>query len=107
MKLFTTEIERKLQEQYSKGSDLATQEVVAKIFNPYGDETWYLLNQCPDDPDYLWAIVRLFEVEVGSVSRRELETYRNNFGGVLERDLYFKPINALECYKRLQKREYI
>ena len=102
MKLFTKEIDNKLFAQYSKGSDLSNQMVVAKIFNPYGRGTWYLINSDEDDPDYLWAIVDLFEVEVGSVSRKELESIKIkpfNFG--LERDLSFRPRNAEEVFKGL------
>jgi predicted ABC-type ATPase len=102
MKLFTKEIDKKLFAQYSKGSDLSNQMVVAKIFNPYGRGTWYLINSDEDDPDYLWAIVDLFEVEVGSVSRKELESIKIkpfNFG--LERDLSFRPKNAEEVFKGL------
>jgi hypothetical protein len=95
MKLFTKDIDKKLFAQYSMGSNLENQMVVAKIFNPYGRGVWYLLNSDPNDPDYLWAIVNLFEVEMGSVSRSELESilvppYRLP----LERDLYFTPVNA-------------
>ena len=110
MKLFTKEIEQQLQSQYEKGSDLEGQEVVAKIFNPYGAGTWYLLNQDPEDPDYIWCIAKLFEVEIGSVSKSEIENLRVNVFGVqlgLERDLYFKPINAKECYDRLIKGNHI
>jgi len=103
MKLFTKEIDKKLFQQYPYGNDLASQQVVAKIFNPYGRGTWYLLNSDPADPDYLWAIVDLFEVEVGSVSRSELESIKvKPFGLGLERDLYFSPVNALELYRGLQ-----
>jgi len=103
MKLFTKEIDKKLFQQYPDRNDLASQQVVAKIFNPYGRGTWYLLNSDPADPDYLWAIVDLFEVEVGSVSRSELESIKvKPFGLGLERDLYFSPINALELYKGLK-----
>jgi hypothetical protein len=103
MKLFTKEIDKKLFQQYPYGSDLASQQVVAKIFNPYGRGTWYLLNSDPADPDYLWAIVDLFEVEIGSVSRTELESIKvKPFGLGLERDLYFSPVNAKELYEGLQ-----
>jgi hypothetical protein len=110
MKLFTKEIEKQLQSQYEKGSNLEKQEVVAKIFNPYGSGTWYLLNQDPEDPDYLWCIAKLFEVEIGSVSKSELENLRVNVFGIqlgLERDLYFKSMNAKECFDRLLKGEHI
>jgi len=99
MKLFTKSIDNKLFQQYQFGNDLSKQKVVAKIFNPYGRGVWYLLNSDPNDPDYIWAIVDLFEVEIGSVSRNELETLRirpYNLG--LERDLSFEPIDANVLY---------
>ena len=103
MKLFTKDIDQKLFEQYPKGSDLNNQMVVAKIFNPYGRGTWYLLNSDPEDPDYIWAITDLFEVEVGSVSRTDLESIKfKPFMLGLERDMYFTPVNAMELYKGLQ-----
>jgi hypothetical protein len=102
MKLFTKEIDQKLFDQYIMGSDLENQMVVAKIFNPYGNGVWYLLNSDPNDPDYIWAIVDLFDVEVGSVSREELETLKvPPFRLGLERDLYFTPVNAKKLYESL------
>jgi hypothetical protein len=102
MKLFTQEIDRKLFSQYNLGSDLSKQMVVAKIFNPYGAGRWFLINSDPQDPDYLWAIVDLFDIEVGSVSRTELQSIRIGKHGLpLERDLYFKPINAQELLNGL------
>ena len=102
MKLFTQEIDRQLFEQFKFGNDLAKQKVVAKIFNPYGRGTWYLLNSDPNDPDYIWAIVDLFEVETGVVSREEMMTLRvPPFRLPLERDLSFQPMSADEVYKGL------
>jgi hypothetical protein len=51
MKLFTKDIDKKLFAQYSMGNNLEAQQVVAKIFNPYGRGVWYLLNSDPNDPD--------------------------------------------------------
>ena len=102
MKLFTKQIDNQLFSQYSLGADLSKQKVVAKIFNPYGRGTWYLINSDPSDSDYLWAIVDLFEVEVGSVSRMELETIKvPPFRLGLERDMSFTPKNAQEVYDGL------
>jgi len=102
MKLFTKDIDKKLFAQYDLGANLETQKVIAKIFNPYGRGTWYIINSDPSDPDYLWAIVDLFEVEAGSVSRNELESLKvPPFGLHLERDSGFSPINAAELYKGL------
>lgn len=107
MKLFTQEIDRKLFSQYNLGSDLSKQMVVAKIFNPYGAGRWFLINSDPQDPDYLWAIVDLFDIEVGSVSRTELQSIRIGKHGLpLERDLYFKPINAQELLNGLMQGQY-
>jgi hypothetical protein len=107
MKLFTQEIDRKLFSQYNLGSDLSKQMVVAKIFNPYGAGRWFLINSDSQDPDYLWAIVDLFDIEVGSVSRTELQSIRIGKHGLpLERDLYFKPINAQELLNGLMQGQY-
>jgi hypothetical protein len=104
MHLFTKEIDNKLFKQYPMGADLDNQVVVAKIYNPYGRGTWYLLNSDPEDPDYIWAIVDLFDVEAGSVSRSELEELRvPPFNLGLERDIYFAPISAKKLYEGLQK----
>jgi hypothetical protein len=104
MKLFTSAIDKQLFSQYSKGNDLSTQKVVAKIFNPYGRGTWYLINSDASDPDYIWAIIDLFEVEVGSVSRSELENVKvPPFRLPLERDLSFTPMNAEELLNGLMQ----
>jgi hypothetical protein len=102
MRLFTKDIDKQLFAQYRKGGDLENQKVVAKIFNPYGNGTWYLINSDPNDSDYLWAIVDLFEVELGSVSRMDLETIKvPPFRLGLERDMSFTPINAQELFDGL------
>ena len=105
MKLFTKDINQKLFAQYRIGSDLNKQKVVAKIFNPYGIGRWYLLNSDPNDPDYLWAIVQMGDnVEIGSVSRSELERARiKPFGLPLERDTYFSDRVAIEVLEGLEK----
>ncbi|HOT98777.1 MAG TPA: DUF2958 domain-containing protein [bacterium] len=106
MKLFTREIERKLQAQFKRGDD-PEQLVHCKIFNPYGQGTWFIVNQDPEDPDYLWAIVDLFEIEEGSVLKSELELCRVKFGGFqlpLERDLYWKPKTVREVWADLRSK---
>lgn len=103
MKLFTKAIEAKAQEQFPFGNDLEKQVVVAKFFNPTGTGTWYLINQDPSDPDYCWGICHIFEWEVGSFSKSELENYRCRFGLGIERDLHFEEVNAKELLKRLVK----
>ena len=102
MKLLTKEITEKLQEQFSKGADF-DQMVVAKLFDPCGSWSWYLLNQDPEDPDYLWGIVQGFEVEMGSISLSELESVRGALGIGIERDLHFTPIPANELWEKLNR----
>ena len=106
MKLFTKEVDKQLFAQYPKGSDLDNQMVVAKIFNPYGRGVWYLLNSDPEDPDYIWTIVDLFEPDMGSVSRSELQTVKvPPFGLGLERDIYFTPKPAKEVWEGVMRGE--
>lgn len=107
MKLFTKADNAKLFANYSKGSDMANQNVVVKIFNPYGRGTWFIMNSDPNDPDYLWGIVDLGQgVEVGSISRSDLENYRNRFGWRFERDTSFSPKNAREVLEGLRNGEF-
>ena len=106
MKLMTKEIEKKAQKQFPLGSDMK-QNIVAKFFDPCGSWTWYLMNQDPNDPSYLWGIVKGFEVEMGSFSLSELSNYRGQFGLGIERDLYFTPKSAKEVWQRLNNGEHI
>jgi len=105
MILFTKEIEKLAQDQYPDGNDMEKQVIVAKFFNPCGQGTWYLMNQDPDDTDYCWGIVHLFEVEVGSFSKSELENVKLSFGLGIERDLYFDQVNAKELFRKLTEIE--
>jgi hypothetical protein len=107
MKLMTKAIERKARKQYPLGNDLEHQDVVAKFFDPQGSWTWYLMNQDPDDPNYLWGIVKGFETEIGSFSLSELQSFRGRFGLGIERDLYFKPRKAIEVWKLLQDGRHV
>jgi len=107
MRLMTKEIEKKARAQYPKGNDLENQKVVAKFFDPTGSWTWYLMNQSPEDPDYLWGIVKGFDVEIGSFSLSELQSVKVGFGLGIERDRYFRPAPAKEVWERLNKGQHI
>jgi hypothetical protein len=102
MRLLNKEITEKLQEQFLKGSDF-DQMVVAKFFDPSGSWSWFVMNQDPEDPDYLWGIVKGFEVEMGSFSLSELESVKGALGLGIERDLYFTPIPAREIWEKLNR----
>lgn len=93
--LFTKEIEKNLKKQFNKGFKIKDLDVVAKVFNPYGLGTWYLLSQNPQNEDELFAIVDWFELEIGFVSKDEILSINvPPFGLPLERDKYFESINA-------------
>ena len=106
----TKAIEQAAQKQYPKGSDME-QQIVAKFFDPTGSWSWFVMNQDPEDPDYLWGIVSLgtldsalvdgYEVEMGSFSLSELQAVKGPLGLGIERDLYFKPTTAAEVWKKL------
>jgi hypothetical protein len=106
MRLMTKAIEKKARAQYPQGSSF-NQKIVAKFFNPTGSWTWYLMNQDPEDPDYLWGIVKGDALEAGSFSLGELQSFRGAFDLGIERDLHFRPINASELWERLNKGEHI
>lgn len=106
MLLMTKEITEKAQKQFPKGSDM-NQLVVAKFFDPTGSWTWYLMNQDPADLDYLWGIVKGFEIELGSFSLSELSSVKGALGLGIERDKYFTPVPAKEIWDRLNNGEHI
>jgi hypothetical protein len=107
MKLMTKAITKMAQKQYALGADMGAQKVVAKFFNPTGSWTWYLMNQDPEDPDYLWGIVKGYELEVGSFSLSELQNFQGQFNLGIERDYWFEPAPAKEIFERLQKGEHV
>lgn len=107
MQLMTKAIETAAQKQYPLGSELEGQQVVAKFFDPCGSWTWYLMNQDPDDPDYLWGIVKGFEVEEGSFLLSELQSVKGPLGIGIERDRHFKPQPAIEIWRKLNRGEHV
>jgi len=106
MMLMTKAITKKAQKQFPRGSDME-QLVVAKFFDPCGSCTWYMMNQDPTDPNYLWGIVKGQELETGSFSLSELSSYKGPLGIGIERDLHFDPKPAKEIWARLGNGEHI
>ena len=100
MKLLTKEIVKKAQKQYNESSDLESQKVVAKFFDPMGSWTWYLMN-LGEDKDYAWGIVKGHEVEMGSFLISELESLQLPLGLGIERDKFWQPIKAKEVFDGL------
>ena len=101
-KLLTKAETDRLTKAWSGDLTLANLSVQAKVFNPYGMGTWYLLALNPNGGDELFAIVDLMFLEVGSVSLHELQTMRvAPFNMPLERDRYFEPKQADQLYREL------
>jgi len=103
MELFTKEIEKLAEAQYNLGSNLEKQIVVAKFFNPTGAGTWFLINK-EENSNYCWGICHIFEWEIGSFLKSDLENYRGKFGLCIERDLNFEEVNAQELWNKLTER---
>ena len=106
MKLMNKDIIKQAQQQYCLGSDM-DQLIIAKFFDPTGSWSCYLMNQDPEDLDYLWGIVRGFEVEMGSFSLSELSEYRGKWGLGIERDTGFKPMAANELWEKLNRGQHV
>tara|TARA_R100000808_G_C2137699_1_gene145784 strand:+ start:259 stop:573 length:315 start_codon:yes stop_codon:yes gene_type:complete len=104
MKLLTKEVIKKATKQYTKGSDMDEQMVVAKFFDAWGDWKWYLMNMKDETGDYAWGIVKGFDVEIGSFSLTELKQV---LGLRLERDMYFEPMKASDVFNKLNKGEHV
>ena len=106
MKLMTKQIEALAQKQFPMGSDFS-QKIVAKFFDPTSNWTWYIMNQDPNDTDYLWGIVDGYDVEMGSISLSELKSSRGKFGLGIERDLHFPEMTAQEVWDKLHHNEHV
>ena len=104
-KLLSRKDQELLQSQWEYGSSF-NQKAVVKLFHPLSLFTFYLVNQDPKDPDYCWAVVKGFDIEMGSVSLSELETI-SILGIGIEKDKKFKPIPVEDLWKRLQNGEHI
>lgn len=90
MKLITEEFE-----ELFKDYPLYSQEheddpkVIAKLFDPCGSASWYLLEYDPVEKIAFSYVQGLHEDEFGYVSLIELESIERPFGLTIERDLYF------------------
>jgi len=107
LKLLLKEAIRKLERQYKFGSSMEKQDVIVKLFDPTSSWSWYLMNIDPKDHGYAWGIVKGFAIEMGNIDIQKLEVAKLPIGLSIERDLYFKPMPAIEVWKKLNKEEYV
>ncbi|WP_224995102.1 DUF2958 domain-containing protein [Cesiribacter sp. SM1] len=109
MALLTKEIEEKLQEQSYLGSEIDQQDVICKVYNAFGPGCWYLINQDPEEGDYLWCIAsfdgKLWEL--GCVLKSELESVKVGDQPLIQLDLNFQQMNAAEAFNRLYNGEQL
>lgn len=104
MQLMTKEIEKIARKQFTCGADLHNQNIVAKFFDPCSSWTWFVMNQDPEDPNYLWGIVKSpYAIEEGSFSLADLQKIKNKFGLGMERDKFWTPRKAIDVWNELHK----
>jgi hypothetical protein len=101
MKLFTKEILARLPKLGATGHLTMDKLVVqAKLFNPMGAGTWYLMEYDPESK-IAHAFVTLGDpqnAEMGDVSIQELEDLKLPMGMGIERDIHFTPRPLGEIY---------
>ncbi len=87
MKLMTKEIRdlfKKTGSQDGKGNEAI---VIVKFFDPTGSWTWFATEL--DADDIFFGLVDGCELEWGSFSLSELQSFKGPLGIGIERDLYF------------------
>lgn len=89
MQLLTKKIESQLRANYKANENgKRTFSPIVKLFNPYGVGTWYLSEL--DENDIAYGYCNLgYETELGYVDLNELKSMTLQFGGKIERDLYW------------------
>jgi ppGpp synthetase/RelA/SpoT-type nucleotidyltranferase len=108
MKLFTKADQVKLQSQWGFGSDLKSQMVFVKIFEPMRRVFYYVVNQDPNDPERIFAIEKTNkDIKLGFFRKSAIENAKlPPFGIRFERDMYFDPIPAQELLEGLLDGQY-
>lgn len=108
MKLFTKADQVKLQSQWGFGSDLKSQMVFVKIFEPMRRVFYYVVNQDPNDPEKIFAIEKTNkDIKLGFFRKSAIENAKlPPFGLRFERDMYFDPIPAQELMEGLLEGGY-
>lgn len=106
MKLITKAIEKKF-EKFPLGSQenkMEDAEVLLKVFNPYGGQTWLITEAEKEEDDwYCFGCVNLFGFwEWGYISLKELQELKVNVFGMqmgLERDRYCDGMTVRELMR--------
>lgn len=88
MILITKEIAKKIPKLYSQ-EHIKDPVVWAKLFTPWAQWTWYILEWDQKDRFFGWVVGH--DKELGYFSLKELESVKGPFGLKIERDRYFTP----------------
>jgi hypothetical protein len=67
---------------------LQDKKVWAKLFTPWSNWTWYIVEY--DGQDQCWGVVEGHEVEFGYFSLKEIAELKGPYGLKVERDKWFK-----------------
>lgn len=99
MKLLTKEIMRRLLRLGATDGGKGEQVVQVKLFCPWSNWTWYVLEADPQENDdvLFFGLVKGHESELGYFSLRELENLRGPGGLRIERDRYYDPRTLKEA----------
>jgi hypothetical protein len=100
--LLTQEIRKKLPPLYANEKKKPEEvPVLLKIFNPYGQSTWYITEF--DGEDVMFGLCCIHEKELGYVSLSELQSVKiGRFGWPLERDMHWHGTLA-DAYEEAKK----
>lgn len=74
--------------------------IVAKLFHPASNWTWYVIEY--DGSDMCWGMVEGHELEYGYFSLNELRQLIGPYGLCIERDRYFKPCKVAELLQTIK-----
>ena len=90
MKLITEEFETLFKDYplYSQ-EHIKDPLIVAKLFDPCGSASWYLLEYDPVEKIAFGYVTGMTEDELGYISLTELESIKGPLGIGIEQDLYF------------------
>ena len=95
MLLLTKEIINKLPGLYETGDvELEDKMIQAKLFTPWTNWTWYVIEF--DGDDRCFGFVKGHDAEFGYFTLKELESITGPFGLKVERDKFFTPTKVCD-----------
>ncbi len=100
MKLITEEFEALFKDYplYSQ-EEVEDPLIVAKLFDPCGSASWFLLEYDPVEKIAFGLVKGLAEDELGYISLNEMESIKGPLGIGIEQDIYFQQ-KRLSCVKK-------